>query len=74
MDRILIENCSKSEFKQNDRIRRFVKITKLLDFRQFKTKTYVYWIFDMIIRKGNAVVRSLRKKKLFEVMKEYGDL
>ena len=28
----------------------------------------------MIIRKGNAVVRSLRKKKLFEVMKEYGDL
>ena len=28
----------------------------------------------MIIRKGNAMVRSLRKKKLFEVMKEYGDL
>ena len=74
MDRILIENYSKSEFKRNDRIRRFVKITKLSDFRQFKTKTYVYWRFNMIIRKGNAVVRSLRKKKLFEVMKEYGDL
>ena len=62
MDRILTENCSKFEFKRNDRIRRFVKITKLSDFRQFKTKTYIYWIFNMIIRKGNAVVRSLRKK------------
>ena len=58
----MTENCSKSEFKQNGRIRRFVKITKLSDFRQFKTKTYVYWRFNMIIRKGNAVVRSLRKK------------
>ena len=27
----------------------------------------------MIIRKGNAMVRSLRKKKLFEVKKEYVD-
>ena len=62
MDRILTENCIKSEFKRNDRIRRFVKITKLSDFRQFKTKTYVYWRFKTIIRKGNAVVRSLRKK------------
>ena len=58
----MTENCSKSEFKQNGRIRRFVKITKLSDFRQFKTKTYVYWRFNMIIRKGNAMVRSLRKK------------
>ena len=74
MDRILTENCIKSKFKRNDRIKRFVKTTKLSDFRQFKTKTYVYWRFNMIIRKGNAVVRSLRKKKLFEVMKEYGDL
>ena len=63
MDRILTENYNKSEFKQNDRIRRFVKITKLSDFRQFKTKTYVYWRFNMIIRKGNAVVRSLGGKK-----------
>ena len=70
----MTENCSKSEFKQNGKIRRFVKITKLSDFRQFKTKTYVYWRFNMIIRKGNAVGRCLRKKKLFEVMKEYGDL
>ena len=64
MDRILTENYSKSEFKQNDRIRRFVKITKLSDFRQFKTKTYVYWRFNMIIHKGNAVVKSLRKKTI----------
>ena len=62
MDRILTENCIKSEFKRNDRIIRFVKITKLSDFRQFKTKTYVYWRFNKIIRKGNAVVRSLGKK------------
>ena len=62
MDRILTENCIKFEFKRNDRIRRFVKITKLSNFRQFKTKTYVYWRFNMIIRKGNVVVRSLRKK------------
>ena len=50
---------------------------KLLKFQildSLKQKKYVYWRFNMIIRKGNAVVRSLRKKKLFEVMKEYGDL
>ena len=64
MDRILTENYSKSEFKRNDRIRRFVKITKLSDFRQFKTKTYVYWRFNMIIHKGNEVVKSLRKKTI----------
>ena len=64
MDRILTENCIKSEFKRNDWIRRFVKITKLSDFRQFKTKTYVYWRFNMIIHKGNAVVKSLRKKTI----------
>ena len=62
MDRILTENCIKSEFKRNDWIRRFVKITKLSDFRQFKTKTYVYWRFNLIICKENAVMRSLRKK------------
>ena len=62
MDRILIENYSKSEFKRNDRIKRFVKTTKLSDFRQFKTKTYVYWRFKSIIHKGNALVISLRKK------------
>ena len=38
MDRILIENCSKSEFKRNDKIRKFFKITELSNFRQFKTK------------------------------------
>ena len=62
MDRILTENCNKSEFKRNDRIRRFVKITELSDFKQFKTKTYAYWRFNMIIRKENAVMRSLREK------------
>ena len=38
MDRILTENCIKSEFKQNDRIRRFVKITKLSDLDSLKQK------------------------------------
>ena len=39
---------------------------KLSDFKQFKTKTYVYWRFNMIIRKGNAMVRSFKKKKNFK--------
>ena len=37
-------------------MRKFVKITKFLDFKQFKTKTYVYQRFNMIIRKGNMTV------------------
>ena len=32
------------------------------DFEQFKTETYVYWRFNMIIRKLNAVVRSFKEK------------
>ena len=62
MDKILTENYSKSEFKWNGRIRSFVQIAELSDFKQFKTETYVYWRFNLIICKENAVMRSLREK------------
>ena len=39
------------------------------DFKQFKTETYVYWRFNMIIHKLNAV-EKFQGKRLFDVKKE----